>query len=189
MLLMHASPLLPFNALEDKCFPPPRLPWFMPPTSLSLWFWDSSDYLLQIPFPFDPILNSHALFRSCFIYFDFRIILTMRRNYSLVSHVLFIPQHCSPILSCFTYQKSMNFSHHSVKKCVSRWSHKCTSINRSTDVIYNLQQIYLIKIILKDLKTSVSDVLTVIHWSNKSIYNFLSTLVVSHWMQNVVLNC
>ena len=147
---------------------PPRLPWFMPPTSLSLWFWDSSDYLLQIPFPFDPILNSHALFRSCFIYFDFRIILTMRRNYSLVSHVLFIPQHCSPILS---------------------WSHKCTSINRSTNVIYNLQQIYLIKIILKDLKTCVSDVLTVIHWSNKSIYNFLSTLVVSHWMRNVVLNC
>ena len=85
VLRMHATP------------PPPSLPLCLPsmilrmhasPASLQFWYWNLSDYLLQIPFSsFDPILNSHALFRSCFIHFDFLIILTMRRNYSLVSHI------------------------------------------------------------------------------------------------------
>jgi hypothetical protein len=57
------------------------------------------------------------LIRFYFIHFDFLIIKTMRRrNCLLVSHVLFMSQHCSPIcLACSTYQKSMNFSHNSVK--------------------------------------------------------------------------
>ena len=51
---------LPFNALEDVLPPPPashlQSSWCMPPASLPLWFWNLSEYLLQIPFPFDPIL-------------------------------------------------------------------------------------------------------------------------------------
>ena len=60
---------LPFNALEDACLSPASLQcswgciasclqisWCMPPASLPLRFWNSSDFMLQIPFPFDPIL-------------------------------------------------------------------------------------------------------------------------------------
>ena len=106
LLRMPASPPLPFNALEDA----------LPPAFKSL------DACLPPPFHSDSethltsCCKSHfLLIRFCFIYFDFLIITTMRRNYLLVSHVLFISQHCSPILACSTYQKSMNFSHNSVK--------------------------------------------------------------------------
>ena len=107
LLRMPASPPLPFNALEDALPPAFKsLNACLPPPIHS----DSETHLttcaLQIPFPFDPIL---------FYLFDFRIIITMRRNYSLVRHVLFMSQHCSPILACSTYQKSMNFSNNSVK--------------------------------------------------------------------------
>ena len=111
---------LPFNALVYACLSPASLQcswvcidcclqisWCISPASLPLWFRNSSVYLLQITFPFDPIL---------FYPFWFPIIIVMRRNNLLVSHVLFMFQHCSPIfLACSTYQKSMNFSHNSVK--------------------------------------------------------------------------
>jgi hypothetical protein len=70
MSLMHASATL-------------QCSWcVMPPASLSIWFWNSSDCLLPLPFSFAPIMNLHALFR-CFRHFDFLNILTMRSNYSL----------------------------------------------------------------------------------------------------------
>ena len=111
-------PPLPFNALKDTCLP---LPFNALEDALHPAF-KSLDACLPPPFHSDSethlttCCKSHfLLIRFCFIYFDFLIITTMRRNYSLVSHVLFISQHCSPILACSTYQKSMNFSHNSVK--------------------------------------------------------------------------
>ena len=88
LLRMLASPLLPFNALEDALPPAFKsLDACLPPPIHS----DSETHLTTC-------CKSHfLLIRFCFIYFDFLIITTMRRNYSLVSHVLFISQHCSPI--------------------------------------------------------------------------------------------
>ena len=104
--------------------------WCMTCASLWLWFWKlSSDCPpLHIPLPFALFLNSHVFY--CFIHFDFlHILANNEKELLVVSHVFFNPQHCSSILSCFTYQKSINFLHKSVKQCVSRLSHKYTSIN------------------------------------------------------------
>ena len=105
---------LPFNALEDALHPAFKsLDAYLPPP----FHLDSETHLTSC-------CKSHFhLIRFCFIYFDFLIITTMRKNYSLVSHVLFISQHCSPILACSSYQKSMNFSHDSVKS-VGTWTYK-----------------------------------------------------------------
>ena len=136
MLLMHASPnslqcswymppAKPFNTIEDACLSPASLQCYwgcIASSSLPPSFKSLVAYYLLPPFHSDSethlttCCKSHfLLIRFCFIHFDFLIITTMRRNYSLVSHVLFISQHCSPILACSTYQKSMNFSHNSVK--------------------------------------------------------------------------
>ena len=63
--------------------PPVSLHWSrcMPSSSLSLWFWNSPDCLLPLPFPFAPILKSHAIFYCYFIHINFLNILTMRRSY------------------------------------------------------------------------------------------------------------
>ena len=83
LLRMPASTPLPFDALEDA----------LPPTFKSL--------VACLPPPFHSDSETHLttcckfhflLIRFCFIYFDFLIITTMIRNYSLVSHVLFISQ-------------------------------------------------------------------------------------------------
>ena len=90
LLRVPASPPLPFNALEDALHPSNLL---MHASRLAPFHSDSETHLTTC-------CKSHfLLIRFCFIYFDFLIITTMISNYSLVGHLLFISQHCSPILA------------------------------------------------------------------------------------------
>ena len=130
MLLIHPVPCLPSMILiHDASFLPSMFLMHDLCLPLTLILKLSSDCPpLHIPLPFALFLNSHVFY--CFIHFDFlHILANNEKELLVVSHVFFNPQHCSSILSCFTYQKSINFLHKSVKQCVSRLSHKYTSIN------------------------------------------------------------
>ena len=103
------TPCFPFLWLSQQC-----CWWIMPPTSLSLWFWNSSDCLLPIPLLFSPFMNSHALF-YCIIHFDFLNILTIRRNYSSLAMFCLNLNVAVPFYASLTRnQKSMNFSHNNL---------------------------------------------------------------------------
>ena len=137
MLLMHVSRLISMLVSEDACPPPPinalEEDVCLSPASLQCSSgciasslppaFKSLDACLMPTFHSDYKTHLNAcskshflLMRFYFIHFDFLIIATIRRNYLLVSHVLFMSQHCNPIfLACSIYQKSMNCSHNSVK--------------------------------------------------------------------------
>ena len=82
LLRMHCLPLPPAFKALDAWLPPPlpstlilKLVWLLAPEN-PIPFWSDSKFACATPF--------------LFIHFDFLIILTMRSNYSLISHVFYI---------------------------------------------------------------------------------------------------